>query len=1048
MHLPMEKVYVTANFDEGYNKLNEAQKIAVETTEGPVMVIAGPGTGKTQILSYRIGTILLRNLVEAKNILCLTYTDSGVTAMRKRLTSLIGPLSYEVGIFTFHAFCHRIISDNPESFHLYGDHSVADDLDIIECLEELLSSLPPDNRLFSYKENFAQTIKNLKKLFSDIKREHWSPDEMIINIQQRIADLKNDPEFTYKRKSGNNQKGDIKVEALEKEKVSLLKTIDAIKLFEKYQKALNNKNLYDYDDLILWVIGKFSTDDEFLGIYQEKYQYILVDEYQDTNGSQNELLNLLCSYWEQPNIFVVGDDDQAIYRFQGANLENMLSFKNKYNPEVILLTNNYRSSQFILDLAGHSIKSNLDRLINEIPNLSKDLLSSGENKNVATLPKIVEYSDNYSEFIDVINQIENLTFSKKVNYKEIAVLVRKNKEISNYSLILQKKGIPFKASFDINAIQEPIIITLLEIMKYLHQETINPFSSDHLLYKILHQPFVSSSSLDIARISWHLNQLDKNLEINHSSNEYLNISSLRLLLSDSDRLTTCGISYPEKILEFSNALESIIKEINSLTLQVLVEKILYSLKILPYILESPERDTQLQIVNGFFDFLKDQSVKNPEIDLDKFLKLIDRIEHHQLSIPVTLFTGAEDGVYLSTLHKSKGLEFQYVFMVNNTKNNWRAKNESGFKLVEPFRRLNKLEHEDERRLFYVGITRAKNFIQISYPVHSLSGKSLEPCLYIAELLEFKEIEKINKSIETSDFISGIEQRITYFNKPFVQIDENYYKIFLDRFELASTALNTYLECPLKFYYEKVLRIPGARSAPMGFGNAIHKALENFFKNRTLDPNGPDIDLLLNHFNKAMLAHRSHFTSREFQNYLEEGKKSLTGFINQHYNNWLDITKMEPEYDFRNRTYRNVPIIGNIDRVDHYPTNIKVVDYKTGNANSIRDHIKRPSEKNPFGGTYWRQLIFYSILMDTESQFNGKMSSGLIYYVNPDNYGKYLFSEIFPSTEDKLLVGNLIVDTYAKIQNKQFFPGCQKPECVWCNFYTSGALSQNDDIEES
>lgn len=1043
----MEKVYTTSSFDEGFKKLNIAQKLAVETTEGPIMVIAGPGTGKTQILSYRIGTILLKNLAEARNILCLTYTEAGVTAMRQRLTSLIGPLAYEVGIFTFHAFCHRIISDNPESFQLYGDHSVADDLDIIECLEELLTSLPSDNKLFSYKENFAQTIKNLKKLFSDIKREHWSTIEMIEKVQQRIENLKDDPIFIYVRKTGKNQKGDIKTDALEKEKTRLLKSIEAIKLFGKYQNALNQKNLYDYDDLILWVIDKFSSDDEFLGIYQEKYQYILVDEYQDTNGSQNELLNLLCSYWDQPNIFVVGDDDQAIYRFQGANLENMISFKNKYKPEIILLTNNYRSSQPILDLAGHSIKANSDRLIYQIPNLSKELLSSGQNRSVTIIPKIVEYSDNYSEYIDVTNQIEFLISSDLTSYNEIAILVRKNKEISIYSQCLQKKGIPFRASCEINIIHEPIVIALLEIMQFLLQETNKPFSSDHLLFKILHQPFVAVSSLDVARISWHLNNFEKDSENKLTPTEFLNKSSLRILISDPVRLSECGVDSPDKLMDFSKNLEMLLKEKNSLSLQVLIEKILYSLKILPYVLGSNEKESQLQIINGFFDFLKDQSVKKPEIDLEQFLKLIDRIAHHNLSIPVNLFTGSEEGVYLSTLHSAKGLEFEYVFMVNNTKNIWRPKGDSGFRLVDPFQRINRLENEDDRRLFYVGITRAKNFIQISYPVKALSEKTLEPCLYIAEILAFNGIVKIGKSIEKNEFISGIEQKISYFNKPFVQIDESYFKIFLNRFELASTALNTYLECPLKFYYEKVLRIPGARSAPMGFGNAIHKALEKFLTKQPLDPNGPDIDLLLNHFDKAMVTHRSHFSASEFENYLAEGKRSLLGFITQHYSSWLEISKMELEYPFKNRAYRNVPIVGNMDRVDHFSTSIKVVDYKTGNANVIRDHIQKPTDKNPNGGPYWRQLIFYSILLDTEPKFKGKMSSGIIYYVNPDASGKFLSSEISPSPEDKLLVGNLIVDTYDKIRNKNFFPGCEKPNCVWCKFYSNGDLPLNDESEQ-
>ena len=196
------------NFIKEYEKLNPAQKEAVDATEGPVMVIAGPGTGKTQILATRIANILLKNQINASNILCLTYTDAGAVAMRKRLAEIIGPASYDVGIFTFHSFCNRVISEHPESFELYGDHALADDLDVIEILEKLLKELPSDNPLFSLRENFTNNIRSIRGLIDDIKKENWYPAKLETDIIYRMEHLHLDDAFIYKKAVKDHKKGE------------------------------------------------------------------------------------------------------------------------------------------------------------------------------------------------------------------------------------------------------------------------------------------------------------------------------------------------------------------------------------------------------------------------------------------------------------------------------------------------------------------------------------------------------------------------------------------------------------------------------------------------------------------------------------------------------------------------------------------------------------------------------------------------------------------------------------------------------------------------
>jgi DNA helicase-2/ATP-dependent DNA helicase PcrA len=339
-------------FYEEYNKLNEQQRKAVDTIEGPVMVIAGPGTGKTQILASRIGKILLETDTLPDNILCLTYTDAGVVAMRKRLLQFIGPAAYKVNIYTFHAFCNEVIQDNLSLFEKTSMDAISE-LEKIELFKELIDAFPKNHPLKRYRGDVYFEVNNLQSLFSTMKREAWSPAYIIDKIDAYIADLPNRDEFIYKRKYGEFKPGDLKKDKIEEELEKMEKLRAAVKEFDRFQDIMRRKNRYDFDDMINWVIKAFQENKNLLSAYQERFLYILVDEYQDTSGTQNKLVELLINYWDTPNIFVVGDDDQSIFRFQGANLENMLAFAGNYKEALftVVLTNNYRSTQPILDVS-------------------------------------------------------------------------------------------------------------------------------------------------------------------------------------------------------------------------------------------------------------------------------------------------------------------------------------------------------------------------------------------------------------------------------------------------------------------------------------------------------------------------------------------------------------------------------------------------------------------------------------------------------------------------------------------------------------------------
>lgn len=339
------------NFKEEYEKLNTEQRKAVDSIEGPVMVIAGPGTGKTQILAARIGKILLETDVLPYNILCLTYTDAGVVAMRRRLVQFIGADAYRVNIFTFHAFCNDVIQDNLSLFDKNSLNPVSD-LQRVQLMKELIDAFPKNHLLKRYRGDVYYEIYSLTKLFSGMKNEGWTPLYINQKIDEYIKDLPTRDEYFYKRASGPYKKGDLKVTALENEKLKMERLRCAVNEFDNFQKLMHKNNLYDFDDMINWVIKVFEENKNVLANYQEKFQYILVDEFQDTSGTQNKIIELLISYWQSPNIFVVGDDDQSIFRFQGANVENMETFAGSYADLLkVVLTHNYRSTQPILNIS-------------------------------------------------------------------------------------------------------------------------------------------------------------------------------------------------------------------------------------------------------------------------------------------------------------------------------------------------------------------------------------------------------------------------------------------------------------------------------------------------------------------------------------------------------------------------------------------------------------------------------------------------------------------------------------------------------------------------
>ncbi|MBS1925944.1 MAG: ATP-dependent helicase, partial [Bacteroidetes bacterium] len=499
-------------FQEIYNELNPQQKNAVDTIDGPVMVIAGPGTGKTQILAARIGKILLETDELPENILCLTYTDAGVIAMRNRLRKLIGADAYKVNIHTFHSFCNEVIQDNLYYFEKTSLNPISD-LEVIQLLKNLIDGFPQGHPLKRYRGDVYFEINNLKNLFSAMKKEGWTPEFIAQKTAEYLSQIESDnsnKDFFYQTsRKGKYEKGDYKPDYyLEVDRMT--KLVAAANELPRYQQLMKKNNRYDFDDMINWVIDAFEKNESILAQYQEKYHYLLVDEYQDTSNTQNRLVQLLIGFWEVPNIFVVGDDDQSIFRFQGANISNMKGITRRYINALtkVILTTNYRSTQPLLDVSRSVIENNRERLINdvELGKLNKDLVS-GNSKyqgQPQLLPEIIAYNSMFEEMLGITQKIQQL-INAGTAPESIAVLYKENKYGEELSKFLRLKNLPVYSKRNINLLEDKFILKLIHIFEYLNAEMDTPYGGDELLFEMMHFDFYQIPPIEIARLTVEAN---------------------------------------------------------------------------------------------------------------------------------------------------------------------------------------------------------------------------------------------------------------------------------------------------------------------------------------------------------------------------------------------------------------------------------------------------------------------------------------------------------------------------------------------------------------
>lgn len=995
-------------------QLNLEQQKAIETIEGPVMVIAGAGTGKTQVIAHRIANILQITQTNPSSILCLTFTDTGVNAMRDRLIKIIGPTAYSVHLHTFHSFCNDVILSNPQNFIKSHDLHPVDELEKLEIINNLIDILPdgailkpwgdhyfyqrdiisciqtlkrenitPDNfkELISHQEyfikkssDFYQNLKSLK-LNKSLESQILNNLDNLLKIKNLSIHIKNN--LVYHQNlynSGGYDIGAAKSSAINF-KNGLLKYIEnltkdtpklseLLTLYIGYQSALETKGLYDFDDMILFVIEAFKKDTDLLRSYQEQYQYFLVDEYQDTNSAQNEILNLLCSYYDNPNIFVVGDDDQSVFRFQGASIENIYDFYKKYKTKPIVLKNNYRSHQLILDSSHSVIAKNQNRIANFIKDIDKSLTS---NSTFDPNPiNIITCNSSLEENYWVTEKIKKLIDSG-VSPKEIAVLCRNNNDLDDLVPILKINNINFYLQSDQNVLNNRHIQQLIYLLKYIE----NP-KKHELYYHIIASNYFNLNSLDLLKIYKKDDSISKNTQI--------------------------------KIRNLNRRLALARKWLENDSLDRFFNKVIRKFKFLDYCLQNKDPQVLNHLLTFYNELKRLSNDKN--YNLNQFLTRLDSLSENELKLPAPpLIENIENSVQLLTVHRAKGLEFEHVFLIKvndkkwgNNRNMQKINLPSGILKYDIANEVQDL-NEDERRLFYVALTRAKKQIYISH--------TSTPSVFISEINpKLIEMIKIPADIQTkalSQFFPLIEN-----NKINISYN-NYLKEFLTtKYQFNVTHLNSYLRCPFCFYHQTILRIPAVKDKYSSLGTAIHNTLSHYYNHQN-----SSVDELIKIFKTELI--KENLNKADFDESLFRGTNIVTDYFNQYGQNLCKKVLTDKDFKNTNLHLNNIPITGKIDLIEYLDNNkINVIDFKTGNPDG------KYKELSP-DGDYFRQLAFYKLLISLDTSFLEHFNFGIIDFVQKSKIKNTLIRKEIKITDDDIeSLKSQITDIYNKILNLDFF----------------------------
>lgn len=991
-------------------KPNSKQQQAIDILNGQVMLLAGPGTGKTFTVIHRIEKMLADG-VEPSSILCLTFSDAAASEMRQRLIKKMGVVASAVDIYTYHSFCNDLIKTYPDKFEMTSGVKLITDAEKISIMKECIDDANLEFFVPSRADRYFFT-KNFISYVEKLKTQRVSKDEYMACIDTnpmlmpRYKELESE---IYEREQAGNTKNKTRYNELEKIKTNIEKAKELWTLFELYSAKMINKNLIDFSDMINLVLTSFEEDSQFLSEVSNKYKYFLVDEYQDTNDLQNQIIFNLLDGNDEKNIFVVGDDDQIIYGFQGAKSDNIENFLTKYpNTTVICLEENNRSTQTILDFSNIIVNQDENRLENNLYfkekyNISKKLTAKNP-KIIVKDKKIkrIQFGEILQEFNYIVDDIKTLiesdfapkTDEDKIDYSQIAIISKKRAELQTFAELLKGKNIPFQIDEgkSIFAIRSTILI-------YFYIKAMNNYltSSDKLFGLLLSEPF------KIDQQDYNKILEEKRLWKKDESSDFITL--MRNLN---------GWKNPEKITKFLETFDYLQDYASSNNLRNTVVEIINRTGLLTYFYKSGKNRSEnlagiRKIISEATDFQNSDSTKN----LSDFVKYLDDCFENEIDINLDKDSVVQNAVQLMTYHGSKGREFEYVYLPNLISSNWEDFRMPGeYKLITedvPDKDAAQAKKDSELlKLLFVGITRAKHTLTISF-ADSNNGKAQQITKYLEPTANYDfDSEQFECSADdlTTEFYRSVSSDVFDNQKAFKnEIEERVKSVVL-----SPSRLNDYLSCPRKFFYVKVLGIDVEEADWDGanFGTLIHSLLERAVK-VAKESAYPTLEEILEKFRLGMDGMKFSSEAKK-EKYFKQGQKLLTNYYP--YFSQIPISRItDIEFSFYGVDVDGDFITGKIDRIEkNSDGTFELYDYKTGNYTSEKKIAPNEEKQN-----YFNQLCFYKYAY--EKLTGNKVSKvGIIYVENHEkSVDKYL------TDDDMKYIETLIKDTYQNIKALKFNP---------------------------
>lgn len=1036
---------VESAFEKTFTKLNDEQKRAAKYTDGPLLVVAGPGTGKTQLLSARVAYILKNTDARANNILCLTYTNKAAINMKERVIKLAGQEGARVQASTFHSFAAEIMNLYPDYFWNSAQLSAAPDAQQLEVIESIVSKLPFDNPLaqkFAGQYTLLNSIKDAIKL---VKEAGLTPNKLraVINhnlayidkIESQLADITT-PSLSFKKLGELKGKVDEITEQNVDEALYPLRSLSTIiqdslaeaiaadeetgkttntgkwksrwaqnvagvrgmhkerernswwmhlaDVYEKYRDALHQRGYFDFSDMLVEVLAQLDKRPEMLADIQERFNYVLIDEFQDTTPAQLRLARLVAEHEAdngRPNLMAVGDDDQTIYRFNGADLSNMLGFKKHYPAaKIIVLTKNYRSTQKLIDQSKKIITQARSRLVNADKTLDKNLVAANPPLPGGITAR--SYASRELQLSETARVVKKMYSPKRT----IAVLARGHESLRSMAALLQKLDVPVRYEQSSNSLDHEIVKQVHLVSKLLLAvQNGDKHLCNALIHQIVRWPAWGLDPIELWRLA----------ERNYPNKPWLP----SLLNSKSAKIKALGewfvwLAGNEASQPLAITLEQIIGLRASRNFT------------------SPIRDYFLKIqeVERYFHGLSAIQLlratvhefgADAEPTLSDLVRFIDINKQNGVVVAdESPFVTGNHAVQLLTVHKAKGLEFDQVFVIDAIERNWRPR---GGRRVPPANlplQPNGDDADDFVRLMYVAATRAKSGLCVTSYYQDHSGQEVATSTIVQGAFKIMKVKQNDKE----KLLEVLEENLRW-PKLDGGLEKEIIKARLEEYNLSSTHLQNFLNIkrggPQYFKERNLLNLPEAKAPHLSFGTAIHAAMDLGQKMTNQGDFG--LDEVTAKFKSTL--RKEQMEPAQYSRYLEKGQKTLTQLFGDF--GYKLPRGSQSEQKIKDVRLGRAVLSGNLDRVDQIGANKRIVDYKTGSV--LRSFDTKDKNLSLKAHNHKMQLVFYALLLGAEP----RAVEGQMVYLEADN-PKAMLRSYAPTEEDMRRLRRLIEAVYEKI----------------------------------